>query len=166
MQSEKLKPCPFCGGSDVHLRHHQANQMSWVSCVGCGLEAPSETGVTDDEAVAYWNRRTEAALSAAEPVMYVSQRGVSCSPEFYENLVDSSRKNWQPLYTAPPALTAQVQDVAVPSTDMRALQSWVYQQRISLQTNDPEYFAKYGVWKAVGAQIRSMLAAEPAKQEG
>lgn len=63
-------------------------------------------------------------------------------------------------------LTAQVQDVAVPSTDMRALQSWVYQQRVSLQTNDPEYFAKYGVWKAVGAQIRSMLPAAPAKQEG
>lgn len=66
---EALKPCPFCAGSDVHLRHHQANQMSWVSCVGCGLEAPSETGMNDDEAVAYWNRRTEAALSTdAEPV--------------------------------------------------------------------------------------------------
>lgn len=54
---EALKPCPFCGGSDIHLRHHQANQMSWVSCVGCGFEAPSETGVTDDDAVNYWNRR-------------------------------------------------------------------------------------------------------------
>ena len=60
----EMLPCPFCGSSDVRLRHHQAAQMSWVSCVSCGLEAPSETGVTDDEAAAYWNRR--AALSSVE----------------------------------------------------------------------------------------------------
>lgn len=54
----------------------------------------------------------EAALSAAEPVMYVSRNGSSCSPAFYESLVDRSRKNWQPLFAAPPALSAQVQDVA------------------------------------------------------
>lgn len=65
------------------------------------------------------------------------------------------------------ALSAQVQEVAVPTTDMKELQAWVYQQRVSLQTNDPEYFAKYGVWKAIGAQIRAMLAAAPAaKLEG
>lgn len=59
----KLLPCPFCGGSDVHLRQHPPAQMSWVSCVSCGLEAPSETGVTDEEAVTYWNRRTPSAPS-------------------------------------------------------------------------------------------------------
>lgn len=57
-QKLELKPCPFCGSSDVHLRRHQRAEMSWVSCVGCGLEAPTETGVSDDEAVTYWNRRT------------------------------------------------------------------------------------------------------------
>lgn len=62
MQSE-LKPCPFCGSSDVHLRQNPTAKMSWVSCVGCGMEAPSETGVVDDDAVAYWNRRAKAALS-------------------------------------------------------------------------------------------------------
>lgn len=55
--TDKLLLCPFCGGSDVHLRRHPPAQMSWVSCVSCGLEAPTETGVTDEAAVAYWNRR-------------------------------------------------------------------------------------------------------------
>lgn len=65
--TDKLLPCPFCGGTDVKLRHHGASSMSWVSCVGCGLEAPCETGATDTEAVSYWNRR--AALSTPpEPV--------------------------------------------------------------------------------------------------
>jgi hypothetical protein len=65
------------------------------------------------------------------------------------------------------ALSEQVQDVEKPTTDMKALQAWVYQQRVSLQTNDPDYVAKYGVWKAIGAQIRAMLPAAPAaKLEG
>ena len=55
--TDKLLPCPFCGGSDVHLRRHSPAHMSWVSCRDCGLEAPSETGTTDEDAVAYWNRR-------------------------------------------------------------------------------------------------------------
>lgn len=52
-----LKPCPFCGGTDVNLRQHLATNMSWVSCGECGLEAPSETGWTDDIAIEYWNTR-------------------------------------------------------------------------------------------------------------
>lgn len=56
--TDKLLPCPFCASSDVHLRRHLPAQMSWVSCRDCGLEAPSETGTTDEDAVAYWNRRS------------------------------------------------------------------------------------------------------------
>jgi Lar family restriction alleviation protein len=55
--TDKLLPCPFCGGSDVKLRNDPRHDMAWVSCVGCGLEAPTETGVTDEAAVTYWNRR-------------------------------------------------------------------------------------------------------------
>ena len=64
--TNKLLPCPFCGGTDVHLWHIASASMSWVSCVGCGLEAPSETGVTDDAAVAYWNRRAAPPVSNME----------------------------------------------------------------------------------------------------
>lgn len=62
--SEELKPCPFCGGVDVKLRQHLATNMSWVSCTECGLEAPSETGWTDDISIEYWNTRSDAAKDA------------------------------------------------------------------------------------------------------
>lgn len=60
-ESLQLKPCPFCGGTDVNLRQHLATNMSWVSCGECGLEAPSETGWTDDIAIEYWNTRNDDA---------------------------------------------------------------------------------------------------------
>lgn len=53
--ASELKPCPFCGGTDVNLHHSAKAFMSWVSCKSCGLDAPSETGVTDEEAITYWN---------------------------------------------------------------------------------------------------------------
>jgi hypothetical protein len=59
--SEKLLPCPFCGASEVKL--YQNCNMSWVACISCGLEAPSETGVTNVQAVNYWNTRAASSVS-------------------------------------------------------------------------------------------------------
>lgn len=56
-----LAPCPFCGSANVKLRTSKS-EMSWVACVACGLDAPTETGQTEAEAVAYWNRRAAPAL--------------------------------------------------------------------------------------------------------
>lgn len=63
--TDKLLPCPFCGGTDVNLRQHLATNMSWVSCGECGLEAPSETGWTDDHAIEYWNTRAPSSQPRA-----------------------------------------------------------------------------------------------------
>lgn len=52
-----LLPCPFCGGQDVKLYHQQTAIGAWVACRSCGMEAPTETGVTADQAVKYWNTR-------------------------------------------------------------------------------------------------------------
>lgn len=57
----KLLPCPFCGGEDLTVYRHET-VGSWVACVDCGLETPTETGTTPDEATKYWNTR---ALTAA-----------------------------------------------------------------------------------------------------
>jgi Lar family restriction alleviation protein len=52
-----LLPCPFCGNKEVRLTTNNYAGMSWVACPNCGLEAPTETGVSADDAVTYWNRR-------------------------------------------------------------------------------------------------------------
>lgn len=58
-----LKNCPFCGGKAT-LHSPYGALGAWISCAGCGLEGPTETGVTEDEAIAAWNRR---ALQAVGP---------------------------------------------------------------------------------------------------
>lgn len=85
----------------------------FVSLVSTGPDGRSERlGVKAGKGAVDIKALLEAALSTdAEPVLYISRSGSSCSPEFYKSLVDSSRKNWQPLY-AHPALSAQVRDVA------------------------------------------------------
>lgn len=63
-----LLPCPFCGSDRVGLQTDTRAAMSWVSCTACGLEAPTETGVSAEDAAAYWNYRvpTIERLSAIE----------------------------------------------------------------------------------------------------
>lgn len=56
-QAVALKPCAFCGGADLGVHQMPGQEMFWVSCHCCGLEAPSETGVTREQAVTYWNTR-------------------------------------------------------------------------------------------------------------
>lgn len=53
----KLAPCPFCGSDKVKLTTSVHADMSWVACSNCGLDAPSETGVSPEDAVRYWNTR-------------------------------------------------------------------------------------------------------------
>lgn len=61
---EKLKPCPFCGDRDTYLHKAQGAFGAHVYCKGCGLEAPTETGVTDEQAVTYWQTREWSATTS------------------------------------------------------------------------------------------------------
>ena len=53
---EELKPCPFCGSSNVTM--HELNPNSYARCRGCGAEG----GLRDshDKAADAWNRRADA----------------------------------------------------------------------------------------------------------
>lgn len=56
---EKLKPCPFCGGSDIDIRTDDGG-LSWYSfCNDCGVMCGYST--TKDDVVNAWNRRTEGS---------------------------------------------------------------------------------------------------------
>ena len=52
----ELKPCPFCGGTDIWPTPHR-NPFGLV-CGGCGSEGPPESYVDPDEAITAWNTRT------------------------------------------------------------------------------------------------------------
>jgi Lar family restriction alleviation protein len=50
----ELKPCPFCGSSDVHIVAGDKCD-EWGTCVNCGADGPFRD--TEAQAIAAWNRR-------------------------------------------------------------------------------------------------------------
>jgi len=109
-----ILPCPFCGSRNtkLHDRH-----MAWVSCIDCGLEAPSETDVTIDQAITYWNTRAVVQRSQ-EPVTWFYEMAHYIKPSDENPLRDWRRvvtfdppptipkygvRNVVPLYASPPS---------------------------------------------------------------
>lgn len=50
--TEELRPCPFCGSDDVHIRFFHG--MRTVECYGCLVKVIQ---MEDDEPERFWNRR-------------------------------------------------------------------------------------------------------------
>lgn len=86
MQSENLKPCPFCGHS-AHIEQRGDPRMSTIyQCDNCGCRL--ETGEERDYG-AEWNRRAEDALSKhAGPVKLASDRQIAHMRRFWEETPD------------------------------------------------------------------------------
>jgi Lar family restriction alleviation protein len=57
---ETLKPCPFCKGVRLHIRHAASpvGNAKHVWCQHCGAAGPDQDG-PDDNAEAAWNRRDD-----------------------------------------------------------------------------------------------------------
>ena len=53
----KLKPCPFCGSTDVYTMGHKDDGW-YARCNKCSAEGP--TGETDEKAKKAWNTRQKA----------------------------------------------------------------------------------------------------------
>lgn len=53
-QEQELKPCPFCGGTDLHLSGIEQIFIG-VSCNTCDCEGPSQK--TKRGAIKTWNTR-------------------------------------------------------------------------------------------------------------
>ena len=57
MSNEKLKPCPFCGSTDIVITQNNGFLSGgYAMCRGCS--ATTRSSIYTDEAVANWNRRT------------------------------------------------------------------------------------------------------------
>jgi len=59
-----LRPCPFCGSTDIGFFEHVFTGDHSVICRGCGGEGPRRMG--RDGAVRLWNERLDD--HAAQPV--------------------------------------------------------------------------------------------------
>lgn len=62
----ELKPCPFCGSTDVHTSPNGEN-YAYVYCNTCGAEGPTN----DIGSVAMtWNRRAQPAQAVPSDVLH------------------------------------------------------------------------------------------------
>ncbi len=73
MQSE-MKPCPFCGCEKILNGYIRDGRE--IVCGECRASVVAFHPDASKRAAERWNRRAEAALSAAEPVVYVSRKSL------------------------------------------------------------------------------------------
>lgn len=70
--SENLKPCPFCGGTDLQYGIRDRNRWGWlvyVWCDTCGIDGPwicVENTRDIHRASEPWNRRNTVTLTERE----------------------------------------------------------------------------------------------------
>jgi len=88
MVSEKLLPCPFCGG-EARYEWHSADPC-WIECNACGAVGPNDTHTTTEANAAAWNTRAPAdlrsALEAAQKDRDTAQSAVEAWAEVCERL--------------------------------------------------------------------------------
>ena len=82
--SNELKPCPFCGSSDV------GGSGGVVSCYGCNVT--TEPDITTKAACDTWNRRADFStvdgkqLVSEEAIQYLHDMWPTAYKEFYARL--------------------------------------------------------------------------------
>lgn len=54
--SDKLKPCPFCGGTDLHLIDTDTQYLICYDCLSWFTQAEA---VCEEDLIEAWNRRPE-----------------------------------------------------------------------------------------------------------
>lgn len=105
--TDELLPCPFCGGTKPQLHTNALANMSWVACIECGMEAPSETGTSADDAARYWNTRHQEPVN--EPSWFAVQSVTGTHIGMWRNETIARRVfneeypdgRFIPLYAAP-----------------------------------------------------------------
>jgi Lar family restriction alleviation protein len=58
--SEQLKPCPFCGSSNIGTHGTDKDVVKWCSCRDCGANGPISTTKSPEWG---WNRRVRPTPS-------------------------------------------------------------------------------------------------------
>lgn len=72
--SEKLKPCPFCGGKASVIDHHNDDGSVSVGCADdtcLGFSGLGWLYKTEEEAIAAWNTREERTCRMKQDGMFL-----------------------------------------------------------------------------------------------
>ena len=56
---EKLKPCPFCGGTDLHFRSVFAPDADIIVCYDCLTTFSQQELTCEEDLIKAWNRRPD-----------------------------------------------------------------------------------------------------------
>lgn len=62
--SKTLKPCPFCGGAATTAGSRQKSHQAW--CEHCSTVQMGSFFITEDDAIAAWNRRADGWIPVTE----------------------------------------------------------------------------------------------------
>lgn len=57
--SEELKPCPFCGSTDVHIHEKETKTFSYICCYECLASFWQQEACDVEDNIEAWNRRAE-----------------------------------------------------------------------------------------------------------
>jgi Lar family restriction alleviation protein len=62
--SEGLKPCPFCGSSNIREGGEQCSTWRYIACNGCCVKTPGHFSL--EAAIAAWNRRASGWVAVKD----------------------------------------------------------------------------------------------------
>ncbi len=88
---ETLKPCPFCGGAAELYDPESYPGLQKVCCRECGIDTPL---ISDNEAIAAWNRRVSIQQEAGEAPTVQKIEGFIGLIEDSEYIVTTSKMKW------------------------------------------------------------------------
>ena len=57
--TDKLKPCPFCGGTDLHLRSFFSPDSDIIVCYDCLATFSQQELTCEEDLIKAWNRRPD-----------------------------------------------------------------------------------------------------------
>lgn len=85
MSETKLKPCPFCGGKPVLLKHNDEDYYK-VFCECCGARQWTFANRTDRDAIRNWNTRKPMDNIVAELQSRKELLNVAHIPQTHKNV--------------------------------------------------------------------------------